>query len=308
MAHKNQTITIENNNGLQATFIRWGARWTGMYVPDKYGNVQNVILGFDSVDKYKTAEEQYHGAVVGRYCGRIAYGRHTDPDVDLLCNDHHRHHLHGGDHAFHNRLWNVSFINRRKNQVGFQLISEDGEGGYPGKLDVQVTYSLTEENALLFEANVSTNKPTLVNLTNHAFFNLSGSVKDISGHQLWVYGDNLELDHEFLPTGKILNSTQPERITLSGTINAAYLLNTAVDAPVILYEPVSGRKLQIRTNQAAVQLYNGFLMTGKDRGKEGTRYYANTGLAIETQFFSPSGLSILQPHEMYAHKTSYEFI
>ncbi len=168
-------LEVVNQRGLRARFSRTGARWMNMHVPDHWGEFADVVLGFSAEEDYRRAEEKYYGAVVGRYCGRIPHGFFQDHDtqIKLPLNDHGRHHLHGGFDAFHRQEWEVVPEHVTNNRLGFSLFSADGEQGYPGDLTVMATYTLTDDDRLIFEVRAQTKKKTLVNVTNHAFFNLS---------------------------------------------------------------------------------------------------------------------------------------
>ncbi|MGB7393694.1 MAG: aldose epimerase family protein [Pricia sp.] len=305
-----KTITIKNRNGLTAKFSSWGARLMEMNVPDRNGVFEDVVLGFRSKEAYLKASEKYHGAVVGRYCGRIPYGtfKTGKTQIQLPLNDSGKHHLHGGKNGFHLREWNINQEYVSENTVGFSLFSEDMNEGYPGNLQVQVAYTLTDSNQLVFEATASTDKKTLVNITNHAFFNLNEDVTDLSGHHLKVDGDVLVQDNEFLVTGEIKLIERPSEVFLSDKVSSAYRIRHTTNHPSItLSEPKSGRFLKIYTNQKAIQLYNGFFMSGTDIGKNGNVYKRNSGLAIEPQYLVPEKLNVISPGEEYRHKTTYEF-
>ncbi len=169
-------LEVTNQSGLRARFSRLGARWTHMYVPDQQGEFADVLLGFTADDDYRHAEEKYYGAVVGRYCGRIPHGTFCDHEkqIKLPLNDHGRHHLHGGVDAFHLKEWELIPESVTRNSIALSLSSADGEQGYPGDLRVTVSYTLTDDNRMVFEVSAQTNRKTLVNMTNHAFFNLTG--------------------------------------------------------------------------------------------------------------------------------------
>ncbi|SDD82868.1 aldose 1-epimerase [Pricia antarctica] len=304
------TITIRNRNGLTAKFLSLGARWTEMYVPNRNGVFEDILLGFPDKKEYLRAAEKYYGAVVGRYCGRIPNGRFTDGDtrIELPLNDSGKHHLHGGKDGFHLKEWKPIPESTSENTVGFSLFSEDGEEGYPGNLEVRVIYTLTNDDQLIFEATASTDQRTLVNLTNHAFFNLTGRAIDLGGHELWVNGDLLARDREFLTTGEIIALKKPFQVPLKDKISSAFRLKHTEGHPdLTLSEPGSGRSIRVYTDQVVVQLYNGFFMTGSDVGKNDDVHYANTGLAIEPQYLVHRKLNLVYPGETYKHRTIYEF-
>jgi aldose 1-epimerase len=281
-----------------------------MYVPDYQGKFADILLGFTADDDYRRAEEKYYGAVVGRYCGRIPHGTFRDDEtqINLPLNDHERHHLHGGVDAFHLKEWELVPESVTENSIALSLSSANGEEGYPGDLRVTVTYTLTDDNRLVFEVSAQANKKTLVNVTNHAFFNLTGRAVDMEQHQLVISGDQLVQDEEFLLTGELITHDQATEVPLKGQVSSAYRLKNTGNAPQLtLREPTTGRFLKMYTNQSAVQLYNGFFMSGADRGKDGAVHRANTGLAIEPQHLAYGRLNVLQPNELYKHQTIYQF-
>lgn len=303
-------IEISNENGYKAKFISLGARWVEMHIPDNEGVVSDVLLGFTNTDDYLHAEEKYHGAVIGRYCGRISKGIFDDGNVKikLALNDSGKHHLHGGETGFHLKYWKALPEYTTKNSVAFYLHSKDGEEGYPGDLKVIVIYTLTKENQLVFEVKALSTKRTYLNITNHAFFNLSGSADDLSFHQLSINGDQLTQDTDFILTSDLIKSDIPHKVCLEGKISSAFLLRSMENVPdAILSHPASGRYLRLYTNQPSIQLYNGFFMTGADCGKNEVKYYPNMGLAIEPQYLIPSNLKIVSANETYIHRTIYQF-
>lgn len=305
-------LEITNRNGLRACFLPLGARWTAMHVPDRRGDQADVLLGFATPEAYQQAEEAYHGAVVGRYCGRIPRGIIQDRDgqIELSRNEGGEHHLHGGKHGFHLKEWKLRPEYTAENRLGFLLLAANDEDGYPGTVDVLVTYTLTNDNQLVFEATAKATEKTPINITNHAFFNLSGRASDLGSHRLVVNGDGLVQDKEFLLTGEVLTYQQPHAVPLIGAVSSAFRLKKAgskAGAALTLTHPESGRCLRVYTNQPAVQLYNGFFMTGRDVGKHGEPYRPNTGLAIEPQHLHYGAYQLLHPEETYRHRTVYEF-
>lgn len=203
-------ITLTNRQGLRARFCNYGARWVGMFTPDRDGRFDDILLGFDTLSAYRKAGEPYHGALVGRVCGRIgnASFRMEGKTYPLTSNDLYgrpvRNHLHGGIDAFHRRMWEIRSVDPAGNRVTFSLFSPDGEEGYPGNLSVEVTYTLTDENKLRMECAARTDRMTPVNLTNHSFFNLRGS-RDVLDQELQIFSTRLiECDEELLPTGKLI--------------------------------------------------------------------------------------------------------
>lgn len=334
-------ITLHNSNGLVAQFTNYGARWVSMWVPDRNGEWGDVILGFDSLSGYHSAGEKYHGAIVGRVCGRIdkaCFSLHGKEYL-LAENDAYgeprRNHLHGGIHAFHNRMWESRlFINAQGEEgIAFSTFSADGEEGYPGNLQVEIIYTLSEANSLIMECRASTDKPTPVNLTNHVFFNLQGGNNrmNIGSHRLTIYADHLiECDPHLIPTGKLVevadtsldfrkarrisSAFKDKKIQENKGFSVAFALNTMESGlAATLEEDNTGRKVEIFTNQPSLQVYNGYFMDGSDIGKQGTRYYASAGIALETQGFPdapnhPGFPSVvIDSDNPYYHLTTYRF-
>jgi len=349
---KYEVYTLTNDNGVSAKFCNYGGRWLSMNVPDNKGNFGDVVLGFDSIEGYLNAHEQYHGAITGRVCGRINQGvcKIDDVEYHFANNDGFgkplKNHLHGGIKGFHKKIWNaVQSVNNKNEQfVEFSYNSKDGEEGYPGNLEVNVRYTLTNDNAVVIDYYAITDKTTLVNLTNHAFFNLSGDpVVTVSNHIMWLNADKyLECDSELVPTGNILpvkdtplDFTIPARIGerldsefpeivkgrgfavafVIGDNNDSIIYDDNVNLRHVasLQEPISGRTMDVYTNQKSLQVYNAWLMDGSDIGKNNTPYYCGAGIAIETQNFpdAPNHSNFppiaLRKGEVYQHTAVYSF-
>lgn len=338
-------ITLRNANGLVAQFTSYGARWVSMWVPDRHGCREDVLLGFDTLAGYRSAAEKYHGAIVGRVCGRMAGASFSlqGKEYRLAANDVYGkpvpNHLHGGVYAFHNRLWKGQFeVNAAGEESAvFTYLSADGEEGYPGNLNVRVTYTLRRTNVLSLVCEAVCDQATPVNLTNHAFFNLNGARPGgtMLSHTLRLAASRLvECDEELLPTGRLLPVegtlidfrssrllSEAMQSDLFGILeNQGFSLAFALDKePGVLAEAVelraaeSGRKLVISTNQPSVQVYTGYFMDGTDVGKGGVPYGASAGIALETQGF-PDAMHhpefpsvLLRPGETYRHLTEYRF-
>ena len=338
------TVTLCNDNGVRAVFSCYGARWIAMCVPDREGRVEDVLLGFDHLNDYKTATESYYGAIIGRVCGRISNAefRINGTLYKLAPNDIYGHpirnHLHGGIAGFHCQLWQkMQYKNKDgEESVSFTYLSKDGEEGYPGNLNVSVTYTLTNDNALLMECKAVADQCTPVNLTNHAFFNLHGvdRGKNILSHRLTIPSWHIiECDEELVPTGTIVSvkntlldfsksrligeavKCEQMGIHTNNGFSLAYALDTNCGLPLIaeLYEEQNGRTMQIFSNQPSLQVYTGYLMNGTDIGKKGVRYSVSAGVALEPQGYPdavhqsnfPSVL--LKPGDMYVHRSLYRF-
>ena len=339
-------FTLHNLNGIVAQFTSYGARWISMWLPDRQGIFDDVLLGFPTLSDYRSAKEQYHGAIVGRVCGRISNACFilNEKEYRLASNDVYGkpqpNHLHGGNQAFHNRLWDGQLAKNGKGEemVIFTCFAEDGEEGYPGNLKVEVIYTLRNDNVLSMECQAVCDKPTPVNLTNHAFFNLSGqeSNSTVLSHILRIDSSRIiECDTELIPTGHYIpvagteldfTASQPISEALQSSLfqidaNEGFSLAFALDKKnademvlaAELFEEVSGRKLSIYTNQPSLQVYTGYFMDGSDIGKGGNPYRKSAGIALEMQGF-PDAVNrpefpsvILAPGNTYCHSTEYKF-
>ena len=281
-------IRLSNGRGMTAVFTAFGARLVRLKVPGKDGKPVNVVWGFDSTGQYhRCLSDPYYGAIIGRYGTRIARGRFSldGKSYQLDVNDG-LNSLHGGQQGFHTKDWTI--ISRSGHSVTFGYRSTDGEEGYPGNLDVKVTYTLTKDNALHIAYEAQTDQPTVLNLTNHAYWNLNGTGSgDILGHRLLIYSSNyLPVDSTLIPLGKpasvigasLLISdrewTIGERINITDKQlrnGKGYDHNFVLDAhdkqqPVAeVAGDKSGIRLDIYTDQPGLQFYSGNFMAGKNR-------------------------------------------
>lgn len=340
-----ELFTLRNANGLAAQFTNYGARWVSMWVPDRFGHMEDILLGFDTCCGYASAGEKYHGAIVGRVCGRVSNATFTmgSQEYKLAANDVYGkpapNHLHGGVHAFHNCFWESLTTTNQEGEesVVFSRLSCDGEEGYPGHLLVEVTYTLKNTNVLSMECRAVCNKQTPVNLTNHAFFNLQGEEekKSILSHYLRVNALNLiECDKELIPTGRLipvadtsldfcrprmirdsLAQSHPQIMQNKG-FSVAFALDKGEDKlwpAAELIDEGSGRMMHVSTNQPSLQVYTGYFMDGTDRGKGHVPYYASAGIALETQGFPDAVNQTTFPSvfvhagDTYRHLTEYRF-
>ena len=338
-------FTLRNKNGLVAQFTNYGARWLSMWVPDKNGQWSDVVLGFDSIEGYLNAKEKYYGAIVGRVCGRIGQGTFSlnGETYRLAKNDLFgtpvKNHLHGGTKGFSFQVWDARQIKNSNEEDALELsyLSVDGEEGYPGNLEVKVTYTLTNNNEIKIDYSAATDKPTTINLSNHAYFNLHGDMtQTVVDHLLCIHAKNvIECNGELTPTGKLLTvSDTPLDFTDSRRISsrideefpgqlfagkgyvAAFVLDPAgscLKLAASVEEEKSGRVMEVYTDQPSLQFYNAWLFDGTDRGKNGQRYYASSGLALEAQAFpdAPNHSHfppiVLTPEEIYHQETIYRF-
>lgn len=327
--------TLTNKNGMLATITPYGGKIISLLVPDKDGNLGDVVLGYDSVEQYMGGNP-YFGALIGRYGNRIAKGKFTldGTEYQLEINNG-VNALHGGPGGFHNVTWRME-QSEAGNKTALYYLSQDGEGGYPGNLNVKVTYSLTDNNELVIDYEATTDKTTIVNLTHHSFFNLAGAGKGtILDHSLYINADKFTpVDDGLIPTGefkdvkgtpfdftkavKIGERIDAEDVQLKNGkgYDHNWVLNRKEDGlslAAIVSEPTSGRVMEVWTTEPGLQFYSGNFLTGKDIGKGGMKYEYRSALCLETQHFpdSPNKPSfpntVLKPGEVYSHKTVYRF-
>lgn len=323
------------NSEVAVELTNLGCTLLSVETPDRRGRCENVVAAFPNVNDY-LVNKDYLGCVVGRYANRIANGRFSLNGVPyrLPLNDG-PNHLHGGTKGFHQQIWEVQgfIVETERTGVRFRYLSRDGEEGYPGNLDVMVSYSLTKKNELCIEYGAETDRPTPVNLTNHAYFNLSGfAVPVINHHRLQVNAAfYTEKNERNVPTGALLpvagtalDFKQPREIGIGidrfpqdGGYDHNFVLAGGSPGEVAvaaeLYEPVSGRLLRVSTSQPGLQVYTANYWDSTVNGVQGCLYQKHGAVALETQAFpdSPNQPSfpntILNPGETYASTTVYAF-
>ncbi|GAA4425103.1 galactose mutarotase [Pontibacter saemangeumensis] len=322
--------TLSNKNGVSVTVSNYGAIVTSIVTPDKDGEMGDVVLGFDSLGGY-TQKQPYIGAAIGRYANRIAGGRFAlaGETYTLATNDG-ANHLHGGDTGFDKKIWHVEEL-PQQNALKLTYVSIDGEEGYPGNLTTTITYTLTPDNGLKIDYMATTDKATPVNLTNHSYFNLSaGKVKAIYGHVVQLNANRYTpVNEQLIPTGELasvegtpFDLTEPTPLgeyinqIPGGGYDHNYVLNGGSEGMTLaatVYEPGSGRVLQVYTTQPGIQLYTGNFLDGSLTGRNGEQYTRHYALCLETQHFpdSPNQESfpttVLQPGETYKESTLYKF-
>lgn len=331
-------FTISNANGMEARVINLGGIILSLTAPDREGNLEDVVLGFDSLDGY-LAEHPYFGAIIGRYGNRIANGQFTvDGESYQLPVNNGPNSLHGGLRGFDKVVWDAEpFENDRGQGLILTYTSPDGEEGYPGNLQVRVTYTLTDENELIFDYHAVTDKATPVNLTQHSYFNLAGDGSgSILDHEVMLNASRLTVaDTTLIPTGELrsvegtpFDFRQPHRIgeriaaddeqlRFAGGYDHNFVIDRAAGDSLVLaarvYEPTSGRVMEVLTTEPGVQFYTGNFLDGTLTGKNGVVYDTRTGFCLETQHFpdSPNQPSfpntILRPGEEYRSTTVYRF-
>ena len=334
---KVRVFTLTNPSGLRAKVTEYGAILVSMETPDKSGKTADLTHGYDSLEGWLT-NTSYFGATVGRFGNRIKDGKFTldgkeyklatnnDPG-DIPC------HLHGGLKGFDKVLWSGKITG--ENGVEFSYTAKDGEEGYPGNLAVKVIYTLTDDNELKWQAQATTDAPTILNLVHHTYWNLSGDpAKSINDHVLMLDADDyLPTDAGLIPTGKVdpvagtpMDFTQPttigdridadfEALKHGGGYDHAWVLKQGggVRLAARLKDPKSGRVMEVFTNQPAIQFYGGNFLDGKAIGKGGVAYARRTALCLESEGFpdSPNKPSfpspVLRPGETYQHTMIHRF-
>ncbi len=330
--------TLVNQAGMQVKILNYGGTLVQINVPDRNGRFKDVIGGYDSLDSYVRADG-YQGALIGRFGNRIAKGCfHLDGKEYRLFLNNGANHLHGGEYGFNTKLWEVTEQDGDEPSLSLHVLSPDGEEGYPGNLDVTVTYTLTAKNGLMIRYLATTDKATPINLTNHAYFNLGGyDSGSVHTHELWMDADRyLPTDGTLIPTGEIRSVTGTpfdfqvaktvgadihsdcEDLKLAGGYDHCLIFVDRETNSVVkraeLYDPKSGRLMEMFTNQPCVQLYSGnFLNSVEFPFKGGYAQTPQTLLCLETQHM-PDSINhdnftdcVLRPGEIYDYTTEYRF-
>lgn len=327
-------ITLTNGGGASAKFITYGAAITNLLVPDKNGKMGDVVLGFDNMKQYEN-QSPFFGAIVGRVGNRIARGLFTiDQEHYAVPVNNGLNHLHGGFKGYDKRIWKAeTAMTADGPSVRFTLLDPDGAEGYPGNLNVTVIYSLTGTNALKIQYYATTDHATPLNITNHAYFNLKDAGKtDILGHVFQANADSYTpVDDTLIPTGEIasvkgtpIDFTNPKPIgkdiKAMGGDPIGYDHNLVLRSQdgsmakaVEVYEPESGRRMEVWTTQPGVQFYSGNFLDGTTSGKHGAVYHQYSGFCLETQHYPDSvnhanfPNAVLKPHDVYHQVTEYRF-
>ena len=330
--------TLKNAKGMTAKIIDYGATVVSLTAPDRNGKYEDVVLGYDNIEGYVKGTT-YFGGIVGRYGNRIGKGKMTiDGKEYQLANNNFPNHLHGGVVGFNKKMWTVDKTEVTKDgpAVTMTLVSSDGEENYPGTVKLTAVYTLTNENALSIVYTGSTDKATVLNPTNHSYFNLTGDMnKTILDHELMIAADKTTpVDRGLIPTGVLAEvagtpmdfrtakkigkdiDVDFEQLKFGGGYDHNWVLNN-YDKKVRListvYEPVSGRMLETLTDEPGVQFYCGNFLDGTVAGKGGIKYAKRTGLCLEAQHFPDSPnkpefpTTLLKPGETYHQTTIYKF-
>jgi len=316
---------LKNNNGIEVKIINYGATITSLKIPLKTGKIIDVVLGLDSLEDYIKSYEiggsPYFGATVGRYSGRINQGLFTlNNSVYQLEKNLNNHSLHGGNIGFSQRNWEVVKTTEGKNpSLSLTYFSPNKEGGFPGDLKVKLTYTLTENNELSIEYLATSSEDTIVNMTNHSYFNLEGPAETVANQDLYINSKTLlETDADNVPTGVLLNvDNSPNDFSSAkkcpNKIDTSYVLNKENKIAASLYSEKNNLKMLVFTDQPSVHIYVGGKFDDLLTGKEKIKYQPNSGICFETQNFPDAPNhphfpnSVLKKDETYLQKTVYKF-
>ena len=329
-----ELFTVTNGHGVELRAMSYGAIVLSLKVQDRSGALDDVVLGYDSAMDYIRNNAPHFGAVVGRYANRIAKGRFTlDGQTFTLATNNGPNHLHGGPKGFDNVVWRGEVL---PNGVAFTYVSADGEEGYPGRLQVRVAYTLSERDELAVDYQATTDKPTVVNLSQHTYFNLAGQgSRDVLDHRLQIDAERYTpVDATLIPTGELapvagtpFDFRQPA--TIGARIDAPhaqivngrgydhnFVLNGAsgeLRHAVRVVEPTTGRAFDVATTEPGLQFYSGNFLDGSITGKQGRVYRQRFGFCLETQHFpdSPNQPSfpstVLRPGDTFKSRTVFTF-
>ena len=326
---------LKNANGMEVTVTNYGGRIVSVMVPDKEGNMQDVVLGYDSIADYMAVNNDF-GATIGRYANRIANGKVTIEGVEYdLPTNNFGHTLHGGPNGFQKQIFKG--MQPDSQSVVLTYLSVDGEENFPGNLNVKVTMTLTDENAIDIVYEAETDKETVVNLTNHSYFNLSGDPSQtILDHMLTIHADEFTpVDRTFMTTGAIekvegtpmdfrtemaigekIDQYDFEQLKNGDGYDHNWVLNAKGDVSMVaasVWSPVTGIRMDVYTNEPGIQIYSGNFLDGTATGKKGITYQKRAAVCLETQKYPdtpnkpdwPS--AYLKPGEKYTSRCIYKF-
>lgn len=315
---------ISNTKGMTLKVMEYGATVLSLTKTLKNGAAIDVVLGFDTledyINSYSLPSAPYFGATVGRYAGRIAKGTFDLNGKTIVLNQNNNGNaLHGGKEGFSQKLWRLDRLKTDRNPaVSFSYTSEDREESYPGKLIVTITYTLTEENELEIQYKAVSDEVTVVNLTHHSYFNLEGQHSSVLTQELQINSTEILASKDMIPTGELLPvvNTEVDFTTLKPcpkSIDTTYVLDDKNTLVATLFSQKTNLKMLVFTNQPALHVYVGGNCFNQIKGKETSDYHPQSGICFESQNFPdapnhahfPS--SVLQPGEVYFHKTSYKF-
>jgi aldose 1-epimerase len=329
---------LTNKNSVEAAITNYGGTIVSLKVPDRNGKLADVVLGYDKVDDYANGKA-YFGAIIGRYGNRIAHGKFTlNGTTYTLPKNDGDNTLHGGLKGFNKRVWTAKDVSSSAGQaLELTYLSKDGEEGFPGNLSVKVVYTLTDQNEIKIDYSAMTDKDTIVNLTNHSYFNLAGQGSgDILQHQLMIRADRFTpVDATLIPTGELRSvkgtpfdftdataigariDQDDQQLKLGRGYDHNWVLNNGTSGSLSLaaqaYDFHSGRLLEVLTTEPGIQFYTGNFLDGTIRGKEGKVYNRRYAFCLETQYFPDSPnhpefpSTVLKPVQHYRSTTVYKF-
>ncbi|MHB9029268.1 MAG: aldose epimerase family protein [Candidatus Latescibacterota bacterium] len=329
--------TLVNSHGLEARIANYGGTVVSLFAPDREGKWADIVLGRENLEGY-FPNNPYFGCIVGRYGNRIAGGKFVLNGVEhTLARNNGPNHLHGGVKGFNQALWDAeTFLSETGPSLKLSYLSPDGEEGYPGNLSVTVTYTVTDANELRIDYEAAADRPTVVNLTHHSYFNLAGAeAGNILGHELTINADAFTpIDETLITTGEIrsvkgtpLDFTEPavigarigedyDQLVFGLGYDHNWVLNKAgseLSFAARVREPASGRVMEVYTTEPGIQFYSGNFLDGSITGKKGKVYHKRDGLCLETQHFPDSvnkprfPSTVLNPGERYTQTTIYRF-
>lgn len=332
-------FTLTNAPGVRLAFLSFGGAIQSLFLPDRHGAMADVALGYDTLEQYRN-DRSYLGTLIGRYANRIRNGRFTlDGRAYTLARNEGMSHLHGGTRGFDKAVWSVEPFDRESG-VGAVLryVSPDGEEGFPGSVHVEVTYTLTDQSALVVEYFAVTDAPTPISLTQHSYFNLRGEgAGDILGHEIQLAASRFTaIDETLISTGELrdvrgtpFDFTTPhaigtridesdDQLRYPGGYDHNFVIDRADDASLVLAarlsEPTTGRGVDVYTTEPGIQFYSGNFLDGRSVAKHGHRYPYRSGVALETQHFPDSPnhpafpSTVLRPGEELRSRTEYHFV
>jgi aldose 1-epimerase len=329
-----EIVTLNNGKGITARIANYGGTIVSFETPDRNGKPGDIVLGFESVEGYTKPTNPFFGAIIGRYGNRIGGGKFTldGKEYKLGVNDGNNT-LHGGKVGYHKVMWKIEEAKVEGDRAVLKLsyLSKDGEEGFPGNLKCIMTYAITADNKLEMKYEATTDKPTVVNLTNHAYWNLAGQGSgDILGHELMINADKITaVDKQLIPTGEFTNvKGTPFDFTKPMTIGSRikqvdiggydhnYVLKDKVGKMKLaasVYEPNSGRVMEIKTTEPGIQFYSGNFLDGTLKGKDSKVYNKHGAFCLETQHYPDSPnkpnfpSTVLRPGEKYETVTIHTF-
>lgn len=331
-----ELVVITNRQGLEACITNYGARLVSLMVPDKHGTLEDVVTGFPTIQEY-VSQNQNFGATVGRYIGRILGPSFTIDSVEYKLQGYGEatHISHGGKPSFSARVWNIERV--EPDAVTLSYLSPDGENGFPGNLQVYLTYRLTDENALDLTYTATTDKPTVLNLSHHSFFNVSGNFRrTVEDQVMWIDAERITpYDAKKCVTGEYMEvestpfdfrlphpvgtriDEENDQLKVTRGYDHTWVLNAQGDDRCVaawIYDAGSGRKMEVYTTEPGVQVYAGNGLKGNLIGKDSIAYASRTAICFETMHFQNSPNvphfppTVLRPGETFRSHTAYRFV